>query len=298
MKSNWINLFVAAVGLSAGLAAGCLGGTSDLANAVKVDECQDTCDTQRFFDCYDAQLHAGCYDDCSAASQDDIDKFVGCVRNADFCDVACSTNIEGRAAEVPEDERVDTGREPEPPASNCQTACQAMAADMCIPQDCSPLCTDSEVAFAVVYCNSVRDGCDFPAECTGEMSPEDACLAGCDQLAFFDCIDAGDQTACRTACGTADDTARENFSACANNGICDGGECLDNLGLSAGADVSGCQDACDNLEFFDCIDAAGLSNCRTVCETATPSSVETFKSCAEGLCEDDSCYQQLLTANP
>lgn len=283
------------VGAAMALLSGCFG--ADLASTVKVEECQDSCDTQRFFDCYDAQQHAGCYDDCASASKDDVDKFVGCVRNADFCDAACSTNIEGRSADVPAEDRVDTGREPEPQASNCESACQAMAAEMCIPGDCSPLCAESEdFRFAAVYCNSVRQGCDFPEECTGEMSPEDACLAGCDNLAFFDCIESSDQTACRQACATADDSTRENFAAC-TQGICEDGSCLDTLNLSASADVGGCQSACDDLSFFDCIDAGTLSACRSTCETATPESVETFKSCTMGICEDDACYTQLVSAN-
>ncbi len=295
--------------LALGLVAACDGGGGggkNLASKAEVGGCQDSCDTQRFFDCYDASLQAGCYDDCSAASSDDINKFVGCVRGADFCDIECSTNIQGRSADIEPDERVDTGRDPVAPASSCQTACAAMAADMCIEADCSPLCADSEFSFAATYCNSVRNGCDFPAECTGGSSTtnsgngaEGACLSGCDSLAFFDCASSSEQTACRTACGSADDTTRNNFSACASADICDA-SCLDILGVEQTgptADVAGCRDTCDNLEFFDCLDAQGLSDCRGLCATATADSIETFKSCGEGLCDDDSCYQVLINAN-
>ena len=274
-------------------------GVGKLASAAKVSDCQEECDTQRFFDCYDAAQHAGCYDDCASATSGDIDKFVGCVEAADFCDVECSTNIEGRSDEVPEEDRVVTEREPEPEADSCQTACAAMAADMCIPEDCSPLCAeDAEVRFAIVYCNSVREGCEFPEECSGKTSSADACAQGCDQLQFFDCLSAGDAAACRNECAATDEATQTNFASCVqSSGTCDG-DCYTIINPDGpSADVAGCQSACDDLSFFDCVDAQGLSDCRTTCETASRESVETFKSCAEVICEDDSCYQQLLSAN-
>ena len=281
--------------------------TLGIAGEDAVEECQDTCDQQRFFDCYDANEHAGCYNDCSAASADDIEVFVACVDNT-TCDAACSTSIEGRAAEVPEEDRVDTGQQPVPGPTACQSACQAMAADMCIPEDCSPLCADEEVRFQVVYCNTVRNGCDFPAECTGGTTEgggggggggggDAACKNGCDQLQLFSCISAGDLATCRNACSTADQATRDTFATCAQSDPGCTQDCYSVLVPEGpSADVSGCQEGCDNLEFFGCLDAQGLSDCRSTCQIADRDAVETFKSCAEGTCDDDSCYQVLLNS--
>lgn len=298
LPSICLSVMLPILGLGA-VTSGCdTEAARTLAGKATVTSCQESCDKQRFFDCYDAAQHGGCYDDCASADNASIDKFNGCVDNT-ICDAECSVHIEGRSADVPAEERVDTGRTPQQSSSNCDTACAAMVADMCVPEDCSQLCSDTDFAFTIVYCNNVRNGCEFPAECTGEVAPVDACKDGCQQMQFFDCLGAADAIKCNQACDTVDDSTRTLFADCVDgSGTCDAAcyTALDPSGPSA--DVAGCQDACDKLAFFDCVDGSTQSACRNLCMTASRSSAENLKSCSEGLCEDSSCYDTFVAENP
>ncbi len=316
--------FVPFVACSGGNNGGKGGGGG--ASAAEVSTCQEACDKQRFFDCYDAAQHGQCYDDCGAASSDDINKFDGCVENT-ICDAECAVFIEGKAAEVDEEDVVVTDKDPEPPASSCEAACDDLVGAMCFPSEDIALCkaacaTDAETRFAIVYCNSTRTGCQFPDECTGEIgggsnnvvidnngvnpnngtSGDNGCSAGCDQLQFFDCIDASTSVACRNNCASADATTQQNFASCvqSSSGVCDEGcyTVLDPTFMGGGsANVSGCNMACDDMAFFDCIDAQTQSDCRTLCSTASASSVDTFIACNNDICDDDSCYTVFVNAN-
>lgn len=272
----------------------------DLASSALVSTCQDSCDKQRFFDCYVAAEHAQCYDDCASADEASIDKFNGCVKTT-TCDAACSVHIQGKSNQVSDDDRVDTGRTPTTNASSCEMACAAMVADMCVPPSCSQACADSDLAFQVVYCDQVRSGCDFPPACGGEASPQDACKEGCQQMQFFDCITASDAIACNQSCtaSATTDEARTLFADCVEAaGTCDVA-CYKALdpNFQPGADVEGCQQSCDQMSFFDCIDAGTLSSCRQLCTSATSTSVESFKSCNQSGCQDSSCYDAFVAAN-
>lgn len=44
-------------------------------------------------------------------------------------------------------------------------------------------------------------------------------------------------------------------------------------------EIGTCQSACDNVEFFDCIDAATHAACRATCETAPRTKRNAFSSC-------------------
>ena len=275
---------------------------AELAGVDSVSECQDKCDDYRFFECYDAARHAGCYDDCASASEDDIDKYVNC-GSAVKCDLECSVNIEGRSEGVPAADRVDTGRTPTQTQnpSNCQSACSAMVADMCVPSDCATYCSDSDAAFAIVYCNNVRSGCDFPAECTGgsSASPADQCKAGCQQMQFFDCLSAAEGIACNQQCDQVDDATATLFASCTQSaGICDRA-CYSALDPNVStADVEGCKDACDSQSRFDCIDAATQGTCRNKCDSASDNAIENFKACSQGICdENDGCYSSFAASN-
>lgn len=278
------------------------GGGSDgmLADQSLVARCQDSCDKQRFFDCYDAQAHAQCYDDCASADASSINKFNGCVENT-TCDAQCSVHVQGKSSQVPDEDRVDTGREPEPNASSCEMACASMVEDMCVPSNCSQACTDADLAFQIVYCDQVRNGCDFPPACGGEVSPTEACKEGCQEMQFHDCLTASEAISCNQRCtdsATTDET-RTLFVDCVDGAsICDA-SCYKALDpdFEPGADVAGCQDACDRMNFFDCIDSTTLSSCRQLCSSATNASVESFKSCNQNVCEDTSCYDSFVAAN-
>ncbi len=62
------------------------------------------------------------------------------------------------------------------------------------------------------------------------------------------------------------------------------------------AKVAQCQSACDQGQFFECLDATKHSACRTKCQGDDAASRDTFSSCmgnAGSECEDvDACYAE------
>ncbi|MEM9189741.1 MAG: hypothetical protein AAGF12_11230 [Myxococcota bacterium] len=259
------------------------------ASPTEIQDCKEACNQLKFFDCNDAVDHATCFAGCDAASSNSIEVFSACVRN-DICDASCSLNIQPSA-----------GGEPIPNGSGCVDLCGQFLAEGCAPgisvAECGEVCrTDAAV---VDYCLGRRSGCTLPAECVEQVSapdPADDCRAGCEQLGFFDCITPTDVAACSTACGSAAPATLDQFVSCTSAGICQDDSCFRILGGSASADVPGCQMACDNLQFFDCIDAVTLSECRNRCTTASAAAVDSFKACTQGLCSDDSCYRAFAAA--
>lgn len=283
--------------------------TGSTASAAEVRQCKDGCDHLKFFDCNDSSEQSRCYNHCEAASPSQIELFAACT-DSDICDPSCSTNIEP----APDNENNN------PPnsnnaASSCANACEALVADSCIdPVNCSQACAQfSEVEKSVlVTCEAARDGCTPSSECSdlgfdttanndnnnNTTTPQDNCKAGCSTMATFQCIQSVDVSECRTICSTLDDDSASNFAACVNSGICEDASCYETINSNgASADVSGCKTTCDDLKFFDCVDSTQHSACRNLCETASASSIDTFKSCATGVCDDDSCYQSLQSAN-
>lgn len=255
-----------------------------------VNECKAACNQQKFFNCYDAPQHAACFRDCEQADQSGIELFVNCV-GVEICDSDCATNI------APPDP------EPEPTSDDCASACGEIVAEQCIPPvDCGAACAgaSAEEKSFFAYCAANRSGCDFPEACEFEggveVTPQDECVASCESLGFFDCITGPDVAACSTTCSSLDDPTASSFNSCVQSeGICSDDSCYQLISEGgASADVSGCRQACDDLQFFECVDASEHSQCRTVCETASADAVETFKSCTMGLCDDNSCYLQLL----
>lgn len=297
----WLCLFAAGCGGSSdddGDGGGGDDGGDGPASAADVDRCQESCDQQKFFDCYDARLHATCYANCEEATSSQIDLFVGCVDNS-VCDAECALEIEPET--------------PAPSGDECVSACQDYVASGCeAPIDCESGCAalGPEERVGVVYCLGNRDGCELPDECTGYEGgggdggdggdggpdPVAECEAGCDDLAFFQCIQASDQANCRDLCETVDDDTREDFTACVSAGICDDDSCYVLLsGESASGDVAGCQEACDREQFFGCIDAATQSVCRDKCEVAEADAIEAFKGCAGPSC-DPTCIDTFLSS--
>lgn len=263
------------------------GGGDKPATEFEIRNCQQACDQQKTFDCYDARAHATCYANCQQASSDDIAAFTGCVR-ADLCDAACALEIK---PDMP------------PPASACVSECKEFIADGCAPQaDCESACAElvEEERSLAVYCLSTRTQCTMRDGCPGVgEDPVAACKSSCDDLASFSCISAADQANCRNLCGTVDAAKRDNFTACADSGICKDDSCYRVLtGQPPGPDVAGCQTACDKELQFGCIDAPTQAACRTKCETATRSPIETFKGCAGrgATCSDGSCTSTFLAS--
>jgi|GEM_PF-6023355 len=294
---------------------GCIG-TEDLFVAPKaaseqVAECKKSCDKQRFFGCYRASEHSECYSNCASAAGDKIEAFNGCVAST-TCDDECSVSIRP-SAPVAAAERASAGAPLADDAPTCKSACASFAADGCAGADqCALACdvADSESRYALTYCLSTRSKCQLSAECTGPRlaDPTSDCQRACDQSAFFGCITSADQAACRNLCGSVSASTRENFTACTLKRICQDDSCYRIMNpAGAAGDVAGCQAACDVMLRKQCVTAGAASQCRTACSGASPSAIETFKSCLDcnlgaggggfsfpacpaGTCKDAACW--------
>lgn len=283
------------------------------ASAQEQQDCKDACNQLKFFDCNDSADQARCFGACEAASSSAIELFVACVQ-ADICDPSCTMNLYEQAPGDTGGGGDGDGGETGGGGGSCAGACQDYVDAGCIPPlDCAGLCASlspSDQGYAV-YCVEHRDGCNLPPECgdglPGESDPAAECQDACDSLQFFDCIDAQTHAACRDLCSSADASDRDTFVGCVAAGACDDGACYDVFAgggdgevtgvgeVGGGGDVTLCQSTCDQMEFFECIDASQHSMCRDVCTTASADSIDTFWACAGG-CEDDACYVEFLAA--
>lgn len=261
------------------------GGTPQgTASQSEIADCRESCNQLKFFDCNDALDHATCFANCDVADSDAVALFTACV-SADICDPQCSVHIQPRPS----------GPAPMTVSGDgCVDSCQAFVADGCVPgasgAECAQVCAE-EPALAN-YCLGGRTGCDLPAGCNVQPpTPAEECMEGCQTLGFFNCITATDASDCVTLCGSSDAATVDRFSACAASGLCEDDSCYRILNTSGGsADVAGCRSACDQMGFFDCLDAATLSECRNHCADASADAVNNFKACAMGTCDDDSCW--------
>jgi hypothetical protein len=246
----------------------------------------------------DASDHAACFEACGRADPSQIELFVACVR-ADVCDPECSTELVGSAGGG---EGGQTG------SATCVEACEAVVAECSDePADCATLCgslSPADQAF-VVYCESERNGCEFPDECVDEIDSDGgegvSCHDACDSMRFFDCLSAEQHADCRSLCKTVDVSTRDTFVGCAS-AVCNDSSCYDVMAGEggSGADVEGCQFVCDDLRFFECITATDHAMCRDLCTTASANRVETFKGCyglwdgggvgGGELCDAAQCY--------
>lgn len=292
------------------LAAAC---TSEQSLGQRPDEsqlgrCREACNKLKFFDCNTATEQAACYQSCDAASSDQIDLFEACV-DASTCDPACSTNI--RPESPP----------PVTSAEGCIPLCESYLGDGCVPElstaDCAAFCADPDTQLALTYCIERRVGCALPEGCiTIEddvvVTPPDpeadpgadafeACVEGCERLGALGCISPVDTAECSALCETADSSTQDRLVTCADAATCFGpmdDTCYQLINPAGGSpDVAGCRAACDHLSTFECIDSFDLSTCREICAERSRAAVETFKSCSEGICEDDSCFFTLLEAS-
>jgi hypothetical protein len=251
-------------GGSAGSAGDPTAGGGGGASSAEQDQCKDSCNQLKFFDCNDAADHAACFVACENASSSQIELFVSCVQ-ADICDPECATDLIG-AAPPPSGE---AGGEGEGEGgggggTTCFDACVFFIADGCAPPiDCAVECallSELEQSF-VTYCLDRRDGCSLPEECTdlfgGEVGGES---------------DGG-----------------EVGGGEVGGGEVGGGE------VGGSGSVEACLDACDEMLFFACIEPAQQAICRDTCETASEQSIGTFLGCAP-TCDDDACLTVFLDA--
>jgi hypothetical protein len=283
--------------LGCGLEGGGEGGSEPEKVEVKATEqqvksCKESCDKQRFFNCYDAAAHAECYNDCAVAAGSQIDIFVGCVQTTS-CDMACNVHIKPT---VTKDD-----------SSVCREACQAFGNDGCLDaEECSAACDlmSADARLGLIDCLTRRNGCELSEDCKQSSAPDpvEDCRGACDHMRFFGCLSAEDQAQCRNLCGTVDETTRNNFSACAMNSICKSDSCYQTLNpQGASPDVAGCQDACDQMKYLDCLYAEYLAGCRAKCSSASAEAILTFKGCLGcqsnkigqcfgGNCRSSSCW--------
>jgi hypothetical protein len=277
---------------------GCFLGGGDDVSAFDLERCRNACNQQQFFDCYDAAEHAQCFDHCDEADLGQIDRFAACVGN-DLCDAECAIHI------VPDAVTPAPGT-PGPAPSGCQDLCLDYLNDGCAPgftaADCLVAC--DEASALVVGCLDDRVDCTLPPACQDAFGgpadgPVTDCQDNCERMGFFDCITPLDAVTCSDLCAEAPASLVDQFNTCNDAaGICQDDSCYTLLNPSGGsADVSGCQAACDQMAFFDCLTPGQQSSCRAECTSASAGSVEDFKACAQGLCDDDTCFVLLQAAN-
>lgn len=273
------------------------GGGGGGSSSQEVTTCKQACQKQKFFDCYDAEQHAACFDKCEQASSSQIETFAGCV-GTDTCDAECSLNVDTSGTSDGDSSGGSSGGDGGDSVSECVSACDALVSDGCIPDaDCEAACEESTESDrkALLYCESARDGCDFPEECTDATGGGSGqCEFACQNLGQQGCISSSDVSDCTSRCDEISDEEAESFVSCVNSGFCEDDSCYQQISEGgASADVTGCKTTCDDMSSSDCLSSEQHSECRTLCEDASKEDIETFKSCDDPttFCDDDSCYQ-------
>jgi hypothetical protein len=220
------------------------------ASSQQVGQCKSGCDKMKFFDCSTAEELARCYGDCDKATPSQIEIFNACAQNS-ICDPSCRTNIEPAGSPT-------TGGGATP--SSCTTACDKL-----------------------VTCSAIKVG------------DKAACLDVCQKEAYQYQIDCVNKTECSKLAATCGNVSEGGGGESSSSGGSSG--TTTSSGGSSGSssfDVMRCQSACDSLKFFDCLDAAEQSACRSLCSTAAAAKRDTFTSCANAAgsdCTDgQDCY--------
>jgi hypothetical protein len=122
----------------------------------------------------------------------------------------------------------------------------------------------------------IAAGCVPPVDCAGFCGT----LTELEQSFVVYCVERRDGCTLPEEC--ADALGGEGGGVSEEGGVSEGG---------GGSDpIEQCQGACDDMQFFDCIDETQHAACRTLCTTASTEDIDTFVSCAIG-CSDDACYQ-------
>jgi len=254
--------FLAALAATAVACSSSSAGTSPStpgaggASTEQVSSCKQSCDKMKFFECNSAEEQARCYNDCNAATSDQIQLFTACADNS-VCDPACRTNIQPKPSGGGSSGGGSSGGGSTggggATAATCTTACQKL-----------------------VQCSFIRVG------------DEPACEAQCTQNAYQYQIDCVNNTTCpkmQTTCG-------------APVGIGGGGSTGGGGGdTDAGPDefeIAICQDACDSMSTFRCVDATDHAACRDLCTTAPANKRDSFRTCEDANATDctksNDCY--------
>jgi|GEM_PF-2634696 len=230
----------ASLGALAAVAAACSSsstvgttGGSGGASSDQVASCKQSCDKMKFFECNSAAEQARCYDDCNAATSDQIQLFTACANNS-VCDPACRTNITPKPSSG-QPAAGGTGAS----AATCTSACQKLVQCSYVrvgdEPACEAQCTKSAYQYQIdcvnnTSCDKLASTCGTPTGSTtgGGTGTDDAggggaddfevlrCQSSCDTLSTFACINATDHAKCRSLCATATAGDRDSFRTCAD----------------------------------------------------------------------------------
>ncbi len=212
-------------------AAGTSPPSTGGASSAQVDQCKQSCDKMKFFACNSAEEQAACYADCGKATADQIQLFDACAENS-VCDPACRTNIVPKPAGGGAVK--GTGATP----ATCGTACSKLVSCSFVKvgdeKACESQCASEAYQYQIdcingTECGNIQKACgggETGSSTGGNVDGGDLtiteCQQACDQLLFFRCITADDQSTCRVACTTTTSAKRSTFVSCANAA---GGEC-------------------------------------------------------------------------
>jgi len=135
------------------------------------------------------------------------------------------------------------------------------------------------------------------------------CEGVCQKLSFCGFVEPGQGDACLGECrarGTPAELACAQSAACSEiqsrcgsgQGAADAAFDSFNEGLEA-FEITQCQEGCNHLAFFDCVNASEHATCRSLCETVARSKRASFESCANNSGSDCSrghnCFDVLRT---
>lgn len=97
--------------------------------------------------------------------------------------------------------------------------------------------------------------------------------------------------------GQADDG--QNDDGQADDGQADDGPASDGGDAPSATAIEGCRGRCDDLLFYDCLDADSHETCWAICPERSADAIEQFDACVSNtlpLCEG--CWENLLDADP
>ncbi len=216
---------VMALGCSSNLAVP--PGSTGVASAQEISDCQNGCDQMKFFGCNSSTEQASCYSECNGATETQINLFVNCAHSA-ICDPTCRNDI----------------APPDPPAptavssSDCASACTKAIACNFVPVGeqaaCETACTQNAYQYQIDCvnnnaCDAIQTACGFGSPSSGQAPGQDAgpapdldagntetplCQQSCQILLAVMCIDAPTQSACNALCASSSESQDQTFDQC------------------------------------------------------------------------------------
>lgn len=249
-------------------------------------ECEDDNDCEDDEVCDDEEcVAAGCLDRCGAFQTDcktSMDCVANCEADSDFVEFCLDNRDRCLLAEecygppFCECDVSDT-------SATCYSECREFIAEGCGAIDCLSACVVTGTPDAAESCFARRDGCELTADCRADVA---TCEAECAEMIGDGCLPDLD---CATLCA---DPAAPYFTSCASRRV--GCEPPPDCASGTGSLVEDCQLSCEDMVFFDCIDASQNAACFTRCESASEIEIDSFIACNAGLCSDDSCLAVFL----